>query len=298
MAEYCVFEFEDIDETLSLVPLSARRALDGAGIKLSLAEWQTLPHLERARLAEAGSSADIQRDLIARALTSLDHEPARIAAVAEPSPQGPPNDVVAALGSERPLTNTVWAALKPLERWVIAKLARGGKPGRLEKAYAALVGYSGVSPHFTPDGAPRMVNVAAKGKTERTAVAEARVRLNSTAFACLVQGNGPKGDVLGTARLAGIMAAKRTSDLIPLCHPLSLSAVQVDCALSPPESLVRITARVSANDRTGVEMEALVAASISALTVYDMLKSVDRAMVIESTRLVSKTGGKSGDYQE
>jgi len=141
-----------------------------------------------------------------------------------------------------------------------------------------------------------MVGVAQKAISERTATAESRVDMSLDAFIRLQKGDSPKGDILTTARLAGIMAAKRTSDLIPLCHPLSITSIEVDCSLAAESNSVTVRAKVVAVDRTGVEMEALVAASIAALTIYDMLKAVDRSMSIGKTRLLSKSGGRSGDF--
>ncbi|MEO1468494.1 MAG: cyclic pyranopterin monophosphate synthase MoaC [Pseudomonadota bacterium] len=140
-----------------------------------------------------------------------------------------------------------------------------------------------------------MVDVGAKPVTERTATARGAVRMAPETLAMIVEGRAKKGDVLAVARLAGIMAAKRTADLIPLCHPLMLSKVTVDLAPAPPDR-VEIEATVRLAGQTGVEMEALTAVSVAALTVYDMAKAVDRAMVIEEIRLTHKAGGKSGDY--
>ena len=150
--------------------------------------------------------------------------------------------------------------------------------------------------HFDAEGRAHMVDVSDKPATDRIAVAEATVTMQSETLALVTEGRARKGDVLGVARLAGIMAAKRTADLIPLCHPLPLTRAALD--LSPDASLpgIRIRATVRTTGVTGVEMEALTAASVAALTVYDMLKAVEKGMVIETVRLVSKTGGKSGDW--
>lgn len=141
-----------------------------------------------------------------------------------------------------------------------------------------------------------MVNVGEKPETRRTAVARSRVTMSAAAFEKLEAHSVAKGDVLGAARIAGIMGSKRTADLIPLCHPVSLSKVTVDFEVDRERRTVDITAEAEALDRTGVEMEALVAASVAALTIYDMLKSVDRGMTIGPTRLLKKTGGRSGDF--
>ncbi|MFO1173853.1 MAG: cyclic pyranopterin monophosphate synthase MoaC [Paracoccaceae bacterium] len=151
--------------------------------------------------------------------------------------------------------------------------------------------------HFDDKGNAHMVDVGAKPETERAAVAEARVLMQAATLALVTEGRAKKGDVLGVARLAGIMAAKRTADLVPLCHPLPITSVAVDLAADPALPGVRITATVKTRGQTGVEMEALTAASVAALTVYDMLKAAERSMVIEGLRVILKDGGKSGRYE-
>ena len=141
-----------------------------------------------------------------------------------------------------------------------------------------------------------MVDVGVKDETEREAVAAGRVRMRGDTLALLRAGDLPKGDVLGTARIAGIMAAKRTSDLIPLCHPLLLTHVGIEFAYDEVTPAVEITATVRCRGRTGVEMEALTAVGVAALTIYDMTKAVERGMVIEGIRLLEKRGGKSGEW--
>lgn len=150
--------------------------------------------------------------------------------------------------------------------------------------------------HFDAAGQAHMVDVSGKTPTTREAVAEAVVIMSPETLA-LAQGGAAKGDVLGVARLAGIMGAKRTADLIPLCHPLPLDKVSVDLVADPALPGVRITATARTTGRTGVEMEALTAASVAALTVYDMLKAAQKDMRIEGIRLLKKTGGKSGTFQ-
>lgn len=150
--------------------------------------------------------------------------------------------------------------------------------------------------HFDAAGNAAMVDVSAKPVTMRTATARARVAMQPGTAAMIREGSAKKGDVLGVARLAGIMAAKRTADLIPLCHPLPISSVAVD--LTAAADAVEIAATVRTTGQTGVEMEALTAASVAALTVYDMCKSVDRGMRIEAVRLTFKEGGKSGTFSQ
>ncbi len=149
--------------------------------------------------------------------------------------------------------------------------------------------------HLDERGQARMVDVGGKPETARSATASGRICMTSDALAAVRDGSGPKGDVLAVARVAGIMAAKRTSELIPLCHPLALDAVTVEFAFEP--DAVRATARASLTGRTGVEMEALTAASVALLTIYDMAKALGKGMVIEDVRLLEKTGGKSGDWR-
>jgi cyclic pyranopterin monophosphate synthase len=150
--------------------------------------------------------------------------------------------------------------------------------------------------HLDDQGAARMVDVSDKAASEREATAEAIIALSETAYAAAKEGNGPKGDVLAPARIAGIMAAKKTSDLIPLCHQLALTKVDIDFEWLDARSALRIESIAKTNAQTGVEMEALTAASIAALTVYDMTKAIDKGAVIESVRLLAKSGGNSGDY--
>lgn len=150
--------------------------------------------------------------------------------------------------------------------------------------------------HFDAEGRAHMVDVTEKDVTTRTATAEGLVRMTAETLARITSGTAEKGDVIGVARLAGIMAAKRTADLIPLCHPLPLSRVAVDLVPEPGLPGLRVEATVRTTGRTGVEMEALTAVTVAALTVYDMLKAVERGMVISDIRLLMKDGGRSGLY--
>ena len=151
--------------------------------------------------------------------------------------------------------------------------------------------------HIDAEGRARMVDVSDKPSTAREAVAAGLVRMSPETLALATSGKAKKGDVRATAEIAGVMAAKRTSDLIPLCHPLSLSSVKVSVEPAPDGSGMTIVARVKTTGPTGVEMEALTAVSVAALTVYDMLKAADKAMTIEAVRLLEKTGGASGDFR-
>ena len=151
--------------------------------------------------------------------------------------------------------------------------------------------------HFDDDGRPRMVNVSAKPVTARIAIARGRVRMEPATLQRVMDGGAAKGDVIAVAELAGIMAAKRTGDLIPLCHPLELDAVAMRITPDPDLPGLAVTAEVRSTGRTGIEMEAMTAVSVACLTIYDMLKAVDRAMVIEAIELVEKSGGKSGVWR-
>ncbi|MER8431483.1 cyclic pyranopterin monophosphate synthase MoaC [Mesorhizobium caraganae] len=151
--------------------------------------------------------------------------------------------------------------------------------------------------HLGAKGEANMVDVGDKAETTRTAVAEGFVSMRPETLKMILDGNAKKGDVLGTARIAGIMAAKKTHELIPLCHPLLLTKVSVDIEPDTVLPGLRVTALARVTGKTGVEMEALTAASVACLTIYDMAKAADRAIVISGIRLVEKTGGKSGDYK-
>jgi cyclic pyranopterin phosphate synthase len=151
--------------------------------------------------------------------------------------------------------------------------------------------------HLDEHGAARMVDVGDKAAGDRHAVARAVVRMTPATAAAVAAGDAPKGDVLGTARIAGIQAAKRTGELIPLCHPLALDFVDVDAAIDPDAGTVTLTAQARVTARTGVEMEALTAATVAALTVYDMVKGLEKGVEIGPVHLVSKSGGRSGDWR-
>ena len=154
---------------------------------------------------------------------------------------------------------------------------------------------SGGLTHLDEHGAARMVDIGGKPETARSATATGLIRMTLEAQSALADGNGPKGDALAAARIAGIMAAKKTAELIPLCHPLALDAVTVDFAVEA--GAIRVTATASLTGRTGVEMEAMTAASVALLALYDMGKALDKAMVIEGVRLLAKSGGKSGNWR-
>ncbi|HYD89294.1 MAG TPA: cyclic pyranopterin monophosphate synthase MoaC [Vitreimonas sp.] len=150
--------------------------------------------------------------------------------------------------------------------------------------------------HLDESGRARMVDVSEKPETMREAIAGGRVRMSRDAFAAAREGGGPKGDIRAVAEIAGVMAGKRTSDLIPLCHPLALSSLKVEVAPREEDASFVVTARAKTTGPTGVEMEALTAVAVACLTIYDMLKAIDREMIIEDVKLLAKSGGASGDF--
>lgn len=292
-----VYSFEGISPRLELMPLAVRRALDVVGRKVSLATYQALTEEHRRALLDAGGAPSIDTEHV---LALLDGVAAEVRQPRpDPSPDQLPDGLAEALGPQRPLTPTAWSRLEPFERATLAKvferaIARNDL-SRLEAAYAEILGVQGGLSHLSNRGEAHMVSISAKLPTHRQAIAESFVSLNEAALDAITRENAAKGDVLAVARVAGIQAAKKTSELIPLCHPLALSHLTV-CFEIERHPLARIQVLCSAETigATGVEMEALTGASVAALTLYDMLKAVDRTMTIGPTRLVKKTGGKGG----
>jgi cyclic pyranopterin monophosphate synthase len=287
------YAFEDLDETLDLVPFAARRALDAAGCKVSLEAWRGAPLPMRHAIAQAGEGARVDvagaKQAIAEAHLAFDV----IEPPDEPSAEAVPEDLEPILSHA--VGGATWASLSPLDRYALAKVARKGASERLDRALSEIV----IVPeprrlsHLTERGEAHMVDVAHKRETLRRAIAVGRVRMQAATLERLRSGSAPKGDVLAVARIAGIQAAKRTPELIPLCHGVRLTRVTIDIRIEA--EALRIEATAEAFDRTGVEMEALVAASTAALTVYDMLKGIDRGMTLE-VALEEKTGGASGTW--
>lgn len=292
-----LYLFDEVDDRLELLPLAARRALDTAGLRLSREGWSSLPLAERTEVTRLGSGDCIEPSSVVQRCKSAVPAAERIEPRAEPNAQHVPPEVQDGFGAQRPLPDALWVSLAPLDRYVLAKVVERGRPERVAAAYDEIVGASALSTHLSPQGEVRMVGVAEKTPTLRRASAESGVSLSAEGLARLSAGSAKKGDVLATARIAGIQAAKRTPEWIPLCHAVALTSVEVSLVVDVPASRVRIVASAEALDRTGVEMEALVAASAAALTVYDMLKAYDRGMELGPTRLLSKSGGRSGDYQ-
>jgi cyclic pyranopterin phosphate synthase len=288
-----IYRFEELDETLDLVPMAARRALDRAGCKVSLEAWRATPLSLRRRVSQAGVATEVDALAVRNALTEGKIPCEAVAAPGEPAREAIPSDLESVLAPL--LSDESWRSLSPLDRYALAKVARkSGVSERLSRALSEIV----IIPeprltHLSARGEAHMVDVGAKGESLRRAVARAHVRMQGATVERLRSGSTPKGDVLAVARIAGIQAAKRTPELIPLCHAVRLTRVTVEIHLEPTG--VRIDAAAEALDRTGVEMEALVAASTAALTVYDMLKGIDRGMKLE-VALEEKMGGASGTW--
>jgi cyclic pyranopterin phosphate synthase len=225
----------------------------------------------------------------------------RLAAAASPSPTSitpfatpdanlPPGALVQALGAARPLDAPAWSSRSELDRYVLLKLQLRGRAEKLARAYDEIFAL----PHKNAEGEARMVGIEKKAISERRAVASARVSMSPATLQRLLSGDTSKGDVLATARVAGIQGAKKTPELIPLCHTIALTRVAVDFQVDRAKGEVLVLATAEAMDRTGVEMEAMTAASVAALTLYDMVKSMDRWLTISTVQLEEKSGGKSG----
>jgi cyclic pyranopterin phosphate synthase len=285
-----VYAFES-DRSLATMPLAARRALDVLGRRLSLQGWLSLNLDERRRIVHAGAEEKIDGELTS-VVDAATPAPAVIPAIGDPDSLAPPPALLEALGPSRPLRSSAWKGLRSLDRYALVKCA--SRPDKLARAYDAIVGGAVLS-HLRKAGEAHMVGVGGKHETLRRAVASARVRTTRAVVELVASGEAPKGDVLAVARVAGIMAAKKTPDLVPLCHPVRVTGTTIDLELDVEKQELRVRATVEALDRTGVEMEALTAATIASLTVYDMIKSADRWATIEAVQLEAKSGGKSGE---
>jgi molybdenum cofactor biosynthesis protein MoaC len=287
-----VYGFEAIDESLPFLPLAARRVLDRLGRKLSLEGWVSLPLERRRQIVQAGAGEAVAPEAAA-ALEGAVPAAVEVEPLPEPDRSSVPEALraaLAALAPSRALADARWRELRPLDRYALAKST--GKPEKLGRAFDAIAGVR--LTHLTGSGAAHMVDVGSKTATARRAVASAVVRTTPQVIEAIAGGALAKGDVLGAARIAGILASKRTPELIPLCHPVQTTSAAVDFEADAPRGELRVKATVEAMDRTGVEMEAMVAASVASLTVYDMVKSADRWAAIEAVRLEEKSGGKSG----
>jgi molybdenum cofactor biosynthesis protein MoaC len=290
-----VFSFEEIDESLPYIPLAARRVLDSVGAKLSLDAWLSLSMADRKVLILAGIAELVDADIAHAVLARATPAATRMTPVGEPDVLEPPHELVQALGAERPIDVERWSHLRAFDRYALAKYV--AKPEKLARAYEEILGSRVVLTHLTASGEANMVDVAPKAATFRRAIASARVKMAPAVLEKIAAGGAAKGDVFAVARVAGIQAAKRTSELIPLCHAIALSRVEVSFAIDRAHGQVLVRTRAEAIDRTGVEMEALTAATVAALTIYDMIKAADRWASIGDVRLEEKMGGKSGDVQ-
>ncbi len=282
-----VFSFEDIGDDLPLLPLAARRALDVAGRRLSLSAWQRLSLPERQCLVREGSNDTVDVSAVTAAIATAEPAASPISADDESRLSNRPAPL--------PLSDERWAELSKLQRFAILHLVKRDNAQRLREALAEIA--PARPTHIDEHGDARMVDVGEKSITHRRAVARAVVRMKPQTAQLVTAATAPKGDVLATARIAAIMGAKRTSDLIPLCHPIALSRVDVSFDVDAPEGRITVMATADAHDRTGVEMEAMTAASVAALTIYDMLKGIEKGIVIGEIVLVEKRGGRSGHYR-
>jgi cyclic pyranopterin phosphate synthase len=297
-----LFAFEEISDELELVPLAGRRALDHAGVHLSLAGWKSLSFEDRLAVAAAGAELAVDIPRVLDRASRARPAGSSITRGLDADATTPPDALVTALGPERSLDAATWSRLRPLDRFALLHALRRSverhDPRRLAMTYDGILrpDMPPLSTHLSPKGDVRMVDVGAKAISVRTAVATGVVRMQRSTIERLASGDTPKGEVLATARVAGIMAAKRTSDLIPLCHAIALTRVKLDLDVDVAGASVTVTATAEALDRTGVEMEALTAVSVACLTLYDMLKGIDRAMSITDVTLLEKRGGRSGHY--
>ncbi len=287
-----VYPFERIDDALPFIPIAARRVLDALGLKLSLEGWLSLTVDDRRRIVTAGSGARVD-PCATSVVEAAVPAPTKTGPKSEPDESRPPPELSQALGTARPLDVPTWRLLHPLDRYTLVKVA--SKPEKLGLAYEYIVGTP--FSHVTHAGDARMVQVAEKGETRRRAVASACVRTTRGVVDAIAGGTTAKGDVLAVARVAGILAAKRTPELVPLCHPVRTTHAAIDFEPNAARGELRVRATIEAVDRTGVEMEAMMAASVASLTVYDMIKSADRWATIEGVQLEAKSGGKSGDVR-
>ncbi len=291
MASPGVYAFEAIDDGLPFVPLAARRVLDALGRKLALEGWLSLSLGERREILSAGLADSVEAG-VAHVVDRAKPSAAGIPVAVEPDPATPPKVVLGALGADRPLRDDRWRTLRAIDRYVLAKCA--SKPEKLARAYDEIVGPA--FSHLTPAGAAFMVDVRHKSEAARRAVATACVRTTPEVVHAITSGRVAKGDVLAVARTAGILASKRTPELVPLCHPVRTTHAAIDFEADVDKGELRVRATIEAVDRTGVEMEAMVATAVASLTVYDMIKSADRCATIDAVRLEAKSGGKSGEW--
>ncbi len=293
-----LFEFDEIGPDLKLLPIAACRALDAVGLKLSRDGFLSLTFEQRSELVRLGALTEIEVEAVRKLTAMARPAPTSTERALEPAPHLIPAGIVEALGPQRSVPLKVWQELEPLERYALMKACKQPHEPRLSRAYDEIIGARQLSTHLRAQGGVQMVSVTKKEAHERTAVASSRVMMSADCFRRLTQESAPKGDVLATARIAGLMATKRTAELIPLCHPLALTHADIDFELKPESHSVTVRCSTTVIARTGVEMEAMMGASIAALTIYDMLKSIDRSMTIGPTELLEKHGGRTGSWHK
>jgi cyclic pyranopterin phosphate synthase len=293
-----VYDFEGIDDGLARIPLAARRAFQTTGCKVSPAAWRRLRGAARMSITSLGTTKKVDAKLVRDLLADENVAFTSTSLVRDPEGSSVPVEVARGLGGDRNLRASWWRALTPLDRFVLAYFAKSGRMKSLRRAFEEITKHAPprsqqLSSHLTAKGEVHMVDVGGKDVTVRHAAARARVRMLGKTVSHLRAGSTPKGDVLATARVAAIMAAKRAPEIVPLCHSVALTCVAVDIELAAWGATVEV--RVEARDRTGVEMEAMVGASAAALAIYDMLKGIDRGITFD-VALVAKSGGKSGNW--
>lgn len=331
--ESAIYAFEDLLPAIESPPIAARRAFEHAGLRITTEAWRTLSLDARTRLSLAGAAERVDIEVVGAIARQASPPPQRVPMGVDPDAGVPPEALVRALEPGRSIEPQRWASLRPLDRYALVNTYRRAMarssfsilgeafdavmtappPTADERGGAAATRLdrgavrwkpspppqppaSSISTHLDEDGAVHMVPVGEKTATARRAVATGVVTMRADTAARLLSRDTPKGEVLATARIAGIMAAKRTPELIPLCHAVALTGVKVDLEVDAPGARVIVTATADALDRTGVEMEALVAVSAACLTIYDMLKGIDRDLVIGDVKLLEKSGGRTGHY--
>jgi cyclic pyranopterin phosphate synthase len=332
--ESAIYAFEGLLPAIEAPPIAARRAFEHAGLRITTEAWRTLSLDARTRLSIAGAGEYVDIEVVGAIARQASPPPQRVPMGGDPDAGVPPEALVRALEPGRIIDPQQWSSLRPLDRYALVHTYRratarssfvilGEAFDALMTAAPAVADESGssaatrldrgavrwdpsspqpqppastISTHLDADGAVHMVPVGEKTATARRAVATGVVTMRAETVARLLSRDTPKGEVLATARIAGIMAAKRTPELIPLCHAVALTGVKVDLEVDEPGARVIVTATATALDRTGVEMEALVAVSAACLTIYDMLKGIDRDLVIGDVKLLEKSGGRTGHY--
>lgn len=323
-----IYSFEGIGADLDRIPLAARRALEHAGLSLSSKSWQSLSLSERQGLVIAGMRERVDVAAVAVLTKNARPLPVPCEPANDPDSYSPPLSLT--MGTGRSVSDADWASLRSPDRYALAAVVRDAHadsallqraidsvmpktpraqetpkaspslpPPAVLASALAREDFSMAASMSPPAGTSevRMVSVAGKPATSRRAVASGTVNLKRETVQRIVSGNIEKGDVRSAARIAAVMAAKRTPDIVPLCHPVALTGVECDITADPRKGTVRVQVEVAAFDRTGVEMEALTAVAAACLCIYDMVKSVDAEASITELVLLEKEGGRSGHYR-